>query len=73
MKILITSDWYVSGTNGVVVSVKNLLDELVKAGHDVRVLTVSKSRHSYKDGFVYCLGSFPVRVYPEARIVYTLS
>ena len=73
MKILITSDWYVSGTNGVVVSVKNLLDELVKAGHDVRVLTVSKSRHSYKDGFVYCLGSFPVPVYPEARIVYTLS
>ena len=41
MKILITTDLFTTDTNGVVTSVKNLLEELESKGHDVKVLTLS--------------------------------
>ena len=68
MKILITTDLYSIDTNGVVTSVKNLIDELLKKGHDVRVLTLSDTTHSYKDGNIYYIRSVPIGVYPNIRM-----
>ena len=51
MKILITTDWYTPAVNGVVTSVKNLQRELERRGHEVRILTLSQSLHSWsRDG-----------------------
>lgn len=68
MKILITTDLFTTATNGVVTSVKNLFDELKRKGHDVRILTLSESAHSYKDKFVYYIRSMPAGVYPNVRM-----
>ena len=48
MKILITTDLFCVETNGVVTSVKNLWGELVKLGHDVRILTLSETSHRHR-------------------------
>lgn len=53
MKVLITTDLYVTATNGVVTSVRNLQEELVKRGHEVRILTLSASLKSYQEGPIY--------------------
>ena len=69
MKILITTDLYTTETNGVVTSVKNLSDELVKRGHDVRILTVADGWHSCQIGNVYYIRSVPLGVvYPDVRM-----
>ncbi|MBE6590293.1 MAG: glycosyltransferase family 4 protein [Ruminococcaceae bacterium] len=74
MKILITSDLYSAGpkgkltANGVITSVKNLQSELEHLGHEVRVLTLSDTTHSYKEGKIYYICSMPALVYPNARI-----
>lgn len=68
MKILITTDLYTTATNGVVTSVKNLFDELKRKGHDVRILTLSESMNSYREGFVYYIRSVPIGVYPNVRM-----
>ena len=49
MKILITTDWYRPVINGVVTSVLNLTEQLEKRGHEVKVLTLSRNCHSYKE------------------------
>lgn len=69
MKILITSDWYMPAVNGVVTSVRNLRRELEARGHEVRILTLSQTTHSWAaDGVTY-LGSIPAgRIYPGARL-----
>lgn len=68
MKILITTDWFATETNGVVTSVKNLAEELNKKGHDVRILTLSDSRYSHREGSVYYIRSIPLKVYPGVRM-----
>ena len=68
MKVLITTDLYTTATNGVVTSVKNLYEELSKKGHDVRILTLSESMKSHKDGDVYYIRSMPFAVYPNVRM-----
>ena len=69
MKVLITTDLYVTTTNGVVTSVRNLMEELEKKGHEVRVLTVSEKLKSHKDGNVYYIKSVPLgMVYPDVRM-----
>lgn len=68
MKILITTDLFVTPTNGVVTSVKNLRDELQKRGHDVRILTISGNRYSHKEGNVFYIRSLPIGVYPDVRM-----
>jgi len=69
MKILITSDWYSPAVNGVVTSVKNLCRELERRGHEVRVLTLSQTTHSWEQDGVTYLGSVPAGlVYPGARL-----
>lgn len=68
MKILITTDWYEPVVNGVVTSVRTLMEELEKRGYEVRVLTLSRDRCSYIRGNVYYAGSADAgRIYPEAR------
>ncbi len=69
MKVLITTDWYAPVINGVVTSVLLLKRELEARGHEVRVVTLSNSIHSYKDGNVYYMGSVSAnRIYPGARL-----
>ena len=69
MKILITSDWYYPVVNGVVRSVMNLIEYLEGRGHEVRVLTLSNTTKSYRDGKVYYVGSLSAeKIYPQARI-----
>lgn len=68
MKILITSDWYAPIINGVVTSVLLLQRELEALGHEVRVVTLSNSLHSYRDRNVYYMGSVSAnKIYPGAR------
>lgn len=68
MKILIATDWYKPIVNGVVTSVTNLERELLAKGHDVRILTLSNSLRSRKDGNVYYIKSVPAdKLYPGAR------
>ena len=69
LKILITTDLFTTETNGVVTSVKNLFDQLTAKGHDVRILTISDSFHSHKEGAVYYVRSVPLKaVYPDLRM-----
>jgi len=68
MKILIATDVYKPVINGVVISTFNLYEQLKKKGHEVKILTLSNTRGSKKIGDVYYVGSFPVRVYPQARM-----
>ncbi|MDY3224644.1 MAG: glycosyltransferase family 4 protein [Candidatus Faecousia sp.] len=69
LKVLITTDLYTTSTNGVVTSVQNLFDELTEKGHDVRILTISDSAHSHKEGAVYYIRSIPLgAVYPDLRM-----
>ncbi len=69
MKVLITTDWYAPVINGVVTSVLLLKRELEARGHEVRVVTLSNTMHSYKDGNVYYMGSVSAnRIYPGARL-----
>lgn len=69
MKILITTDLFTTATNGVVTSVKNLYGELTKDGHDVRILTLSDSSRSHREGAVYYIRSVSLEaVYPDVRM-----
>lgn len=69
MKVLITTDLYATNTNGVVTSVRNLMDEPEKIGHDVKILTVSEKLKSHMEGNVYYVKSLPLGVvYPDVRM-----
>lgn len=69
MKVLITTDLFVADTNGVVTSVKNLEKELIKRGHEVRILTFSRSLKSIRKGSIYYMKSIPFGfVYPDIRM-----
>ncbi len=69
MKVLITTDLYVTSTNGVVTSVRNLYEELKEKGHDVRILTLSGKMDSYREGDVYYIRSVSVgKIYPDVRM-----
>ncbi len=69
MKILITTDWYYPVVNGVVMSVLTLAKELRKRGHDVKILTLSGTCHSYRDGDTVYMASVGAGcVYPQARV-----
>lgn len=69
MKVLITTDLYTTNTNGVVTSIRNLMEELEKKGHEVRVLTVSEKLKSHQHGNIYYIKSLPLGVvYPDVRM-----
>lgn len=68
MKILITTDWYKPIINGVVTSVLNLKKELEERGHEVRVLTLSRTYESYQEAGVYYIKSVNLeKIYPNVR------
>ena len=69
VKILITTDLYKPLINGVVTSVINLKQGLEDQGHEVRILTLSRTVQSAEKEGVYYIGSINVGdVYPGARI-----
>jgi len=69
VKVLITTDWYAPVINGVVTSVLLLQRELERLGHEVRVVTLSNTLHSYKSENVYYMGSVSAnKIYPGARL-----
>lgn len=69
MKILITTDLFTTTTNGVVTSVRNLYEELKEKGHDVRILTLSEGKESYKEDHVYFIKSASLGfIYPDVRM-----
>ncbi len=68
MKVLITTDLYTTATNGVVTSVRNLSRELEEAGNEVKILTLSDTVHSHREGNIYFIHSMPLKVYPDVRM-----
>ena len=69
MKLLITTDLFTTETNGVATSVRNLWEELKNKGHDVRILTLSDTPHSYTNGSVVYIRSVPIGIiYPGVRM-----
>ncbi|MBR6033767.1 MAG: glycosyltransferase family 4 protein [Clostridia bacterium] len=68
MKILIASDVYGNQICGVTNSIEALRDELIRLGHDVRMLVLSPNRKSFVNKNEYYIGSLPMPVYPSARI-----
>lgn len=67
MKILLTSDMYTTQINGVSASIITLKNELIKKGHDVRVLSLSSNKKSCIDNNDYLFGSYSVPFYPGVR------
>jgi 1,2-diacylglycerol 3-alpha-glucosyltransferase len=59
MKILISTDQYIF-TSGVTTSINCLTSELLRRGHDVRILTLSDSNKSFYKDNIYYIGSFPI-------------
>ena len=69
MKVLITTDWYKPTINGVVTSVCNLREELQQRGHEVKILTLSRTARSYEEEGVIYMGSVNAGyIYPGARL-----
>lgn len=69
MKVLITTDWYEPVINGVVTSVMNLSRKLRERGNEVKILTLSRTCHSYIEGDVIYAGSIGMGcIYPQARV-----
>ncbi|MBR5337494.1 MAG: glycosyltransferase [Lachnospiraceae bacterium] len=68
MKVLIASDSYKYQTSGVANVVITLAEELRSRGHQVKVLALSNTRKSFKDGDDYYIGSLPGVVYPDVRV-----
>lgn len=73
MKVLITTDLFTTETNGVVTSIKNLVEELRKKGHEVKILTLSQTSKSYRSKSVYYICSVPIKVYPDVRMPMTYN
>ena len=68
MKILIASDSYKYQTSGVANVVIMLAEELRSRDHEVKVLALSNTRKSFRDGDDYYIGSLPGVVYPDVRV-----
>lgn len=70
MKVLITTDLYLPTINGVVTSVLNLKKELIKRGHEVKILTLVQADKDCNEKDTYYIKSFSVgKIYPQARFM----
>ncbi len=67
MKILLASDSYKFLTNGVSNVVIALAERYRIEGYDVKVLTLSDTKESFKDGDDYYISSFNFILYPDTR------
>lgn len=72
MKILISTDQYTYQVNGVTNSVLALKSELIKLGHDVRVLALSPNHMSFVENNDYFIGSSHIPVYPDAHFTFKM-
>lgn len=72
MKILIASDSYKFQTSGASNVVIAHAAELRRRGHDVKVLALSDTKRSFKDGDDYYIGSHAAHIYPDARYSFVL-
>ncbi len=71
MKILLTTECYAPVINGVVTSVMTLEKELRGLGHEVRILTLSMTKRSYRREHVTYIRSLGAgRLYPGARFAW---
>ena len=68
MRVLLATDCYIFQTGGVTNVVLSLENGLRKMGCEVKVLALSNSHKSYKDGESYFIRSFPFYDYPEHRV-----
>jgi 1,2-diacylglycerol 3-alpha-glucosyltransferase len=73
MKILITTDSSTYNIGGVTTAVITLCEGLKKAGHHVKILTVSESNRSYRQGEVYFIKSVPFLLYPGVRMSFSMN
>lgn len=73
MKILLVSDAFRFSTNGVANVVTVLESGMRRLGHDVKVLTLSDRKESYREGDYYFIGSYPSHVYPDVRVSFIRS
>lgn len=67
MKVLIASDSY-KQINGVSNSVSLLVHGLREKGHEVKVLSLSENRKSYREGDDYYIASVDALIYPDMRL-----
>lgn len=67
MKILIASDSY-KQINGVSNSVSLLVHGLREQGHEVKVLSLSETHKSYREGDDYYIASVDALIYPDMRM-----
>lgn len=67
MKILIATDCYIFQTGGVTSVVLSLEKGLREKGHEVKVLALSNSHRSYREGESYFIRSYRFYDYPEHR------
>lgn len=65
MKILLTSESYKFQTNGVTNVIVALEKQLRAMGHEVKVLSLSNKRKSFKINDEYYIKSFPLPIYPD--------
>lgn len=68
MKILLASDSYRYQTNGIANVVITLAEELRRQGHWVKVLALSESHASHRDGDDYYIGSMQAWYYQDLRM-----
>ena len=72
MKILLATDCYLFQTGGVTNVVLSLENGLRKKGCEVKVLALSNSSRSYKEGDSYFIRSIRFPDYPEHRISFAM-
>lgn len=74
MRILISTDRYYPAISGVITSIMNLKKELEKEGHEVRVLTLSDTIHTYSSDYITYIGSISADIiYPDVSIKHPIS
>ena len=73
VKVLIATDCYTFQTGGITTVVLALEKGLRDKGHEVKVLALSNTGRSYKDGDSCYVGSLPFPDYPEHRFSFNLK
>lgn len=72
MRILIATDNYIYHLGGVTASVLALCAGLRRAGHEVRILSLSKNSKSFREGEDYFIRSFPTLINPDFRLSFAM-
>ena len=72
MKILFATDCYIFQTGGITTVILALENALRQMGHEVKVLALSNSFRSYREGERYFIRSFRFPDYPEHRATFAV-